>query len=73
MSVNEKLFNIVAEILEIESNDVSVDLVLDESNWDSLAVITFISEVDSEFDIVVSPSKVANVKKVSDLITLVAE
>ena len=71
MSIENKLLEIVAEIVEVEIEDLSLDTELNEDNWDSLAVITFISEVDSEFDIVVSPSKVAEVTKISDLLELI--
>lgn len=71
MSIENKLLEIVAEIVEVEIEDLSLDTELNEDNWDSLAVITFISEVDSEFDIVVSPSKVAEVTKISNLLELI--
>ncbi|KJG09218.1 acyl carrier protein [Photobacterium kishitanii] len=71
MSTESKLLEIIAEIIEVEIEDISLDTELNEENWDSLAVITFISEVDSEFDMVVSPSKVSEVSKISDLLELI--
>lgn len=69
MSNVNKLLEIVSEIIEVD--DVSLDTELNEGNWDSLAVITFISEADNEFDRVVSPSQLAKVTKVSDLLELI--
>ena len=69
MSNVNQLLEIVAEILEVD--DVSLDTTLNEENWDSLAVVTFISEADNEFDKVVSPSEVNKVTKVADLLELI--
>ena len=69
MSDVKKLLEIVSEIIEID--DVTLDTELNEGNWDSLAVITFISEADNEFDKVVAPSQLAKVTKVSDLLALI--
>ncbi|MGU5708812.1 phosphopantetheine-binding protein [Aeromonas hydrophila] len=69
MSDVNKLLEIVSEIIEID--DVTLDTELNEGNWDSLAVITFISEADNEFDKVVAPSQLAKVTKVSDLLALI--
>lgn len=65
----KKLLEIVSEIIEV--GDVTLDTELNEGNWDSLAVITFISEVDNEFNKVVAPSQLAKVTKVSDLLELI--
>lgn len=69
MSDVEKLLEIVSEIIEMD--DVTLDTELNEGNWDSLAVITFISEADNEFDKVVAPIQLAKVTKVSDLLELI--
>ncbi|WP_412501515.1 acyl carrier protein [Shewanella chilikensis] len=69
MNVQDKLLEIVAEILE--DDDVTLDTELNDENWDSLAVVTFISEADNEFDKMISPSLLNNVEKVSDLLELV--
>ncbi|ACA85952.1 acyl carrier protein [Shewanella woodyi] len=71
MSKESKLLEIIAEILEVEVNEVNLDTQLDEDSWDSLAVVTFISEVDSNFDVVVSPSLVGGAETVKQLIDLV--
>jgi acyl carrier protein len=69
MSNINQLLEIVAEILEVD--DISLETELNEDNWDSLAVVTFISEADNEFDKVVSPSEVNKVTKVADLLELI--
>ncbi len=65
----QKLLDIVAEIIEMD--DVTLETELNEDNWDSLAVVTFISEVDNEFDKIVSPSQVIKAAKVAELLELI--
>jgi acyl carrier protein len=69
MSKENQLLEIIAEILEEDSVQLTTDL--EEGNWDSLAIVSFISEVDSEFDIILAPAKVAEAKLVSDLVNMV--
>ncbi|EGQ8204321.1 TPA: acyl carrier protein [Vibrio cholerae] len=69
MSIENKLLEIISDILEID--DVTLETELNEENWDSLAVVTFISEADNEFDKVVSPSEVNKATKVADLLELI--
>jgi len=69
MSKETKLLAIVAGILEVGSVDLQTEL--NEGNWDSLAVLTFISDADAEFDIVVSSEKVVSVTSVAQLLKLI--
>lgn len=71
MSKLQQVIEIISEIMEVDSTDITLATELDETVWDSLAVVTFISEVDSKFDQILSPSDVGAVKKVSDLVNLV--
>ncbi|EJA7359439.1 acyl carrier protein [Vibrio alginolyticus] len=69
MSIENKLLEVVSEIIEID--DVTLKTELNEENWDSLAVVTFISEVDNEFDKIVSPSEVGKATSIADLLALI--
>ena len=69
MSIENQLLEIVSEIIELD--DVTLETELNEDNWDSLAVVTFISEADNEFDKVVSPSEVNKAKSIADLLALI--
>ncbi len=71
MKNEAKFLEIIADILELEVSEVSLTTELNEAQWDSLAVVTFISEIDSEFDVVVAPQKVAEVSKVQELFDLI--
>jgi acyl carrier protein len=71
MSKTNQILEIIAEILEVEVEEITLENELDEDSWDSLAVVTFISEIDSNFDQVIAPTAVNEVKTVADLIALV--
>jgi acyl carrier protein len=71
MSKANQILEIIAEILEVEVEEITLATELDEDSWDSLAVVTFISEIDSNFDQVIAPTAVNEVKTVADLIALV--
>jgi acyl carrier protein len=71
MSKKNKLIEIVAEILECEVEEVSLETELDEAVWDSLAIVSFMAEADSEFGKTLSPTEVGAVKSVKDLLDLI--
>lgn len=71
MSKESKLLEIVAEVLEVDIEEVTLSTELDEDNWDSLAIVTFISEIDSSFDLILSPESVGEAKTVAQLAALI--
>lgn len=71
MSKESQLLDIVAEILELEVNEISFETKLDDSNWDSLAVVSFIAEVDSEFGKILSPKDVSSAENIKSLLDLI--
>lgn len=71
MNKEQQVLEIIAEILEVDASELTLDSPLDETVWDSLAVVTFISEIDSIFDQIISPKKAGTVKTVADLLELV--
>jgi acyl carrier protein len=62
----------LAEILEVEVDQVTPDLDLDESGWDSLAVVSTIALIDDVFDVTVHPDRLGECKTVADIEKLVA-
>lgn len=61
----------LAEILEVEVDEVTPEMELGES-WDSLAVVSTIALIDDVHDVMVSPDKLAECKTVSEIEQLVA-
>jgi acyl carrier protein len=71
MNKVEKILDIIADIMEVDVNEIDINTELNEDIWDSLAVVTYISEVDSTFEQIISPVRVSSAKTVSDLVDLV--
>ncbi len=67
MSKEQKLIEIIADILELE--DVTLETALDP--WDSLAMISFIVEASEAFECEISPEDLREAKIVNDLTSLV--
>lgn len=57
----------LAEILEVEIEDVTPALELEESVWDSLAVVSTIALIDEVFDRTVSADSLLECKTVGDI------
>ncbi len=57
----------LAEILEVEIEDVSPALELEESVWDSLAVVSTIALIDEVFDRTVSADALLECTTVGDI------
>lgn len=62
----------LAEILEVEPDEVSSEMTLDEGSWDSLAVVSTIALIDDVFDITVHPKKLGECKTVGEVEALIA-
>ena len=61
-----------AEILDIESSDITMDVPLDSvSDWDSMAVVSFIALADSEYHKSLSGDDINAAETVRDLFKLV--
>lgn len=70
----ELFFASLAKILRVEPGSIKMDDQLDEiAEWDSLAVVTFLTMADSELGVRVSPPAVINCKTVADLMRLIAK
>ena len=63
----------LAEILEVDEDQINSDLQLEEGSWDSLAVVSTIALIDDVYDIQVHPNGIAECKTVGDLEKLIAD
>lgn len=61
------LLELVAEILEVEVDEVALTDELEAVGWDSLANISFIAEVDEATGVTIEADELANAKTVADL------
>ncbi len=66
---NEKLLREIENLLSINPGSITIDKNLkDIEEWDSMALITFIAMIDSEYGKVVSATELRNCITVADLI-----
>jgi acyl carrier protein len=61
----------LAEILEVEVDQVTPELRLEEGGWDSLAVVSTIALIDDVYDVTVHPDKLGQCQTVADIEKLV--
>lgn len=62
----------LAEILEVEVEEVSADMTLEEGSWDSLAVVSTIALIDDVYDVTVHPNALGECKTVGQVEALIA-
>ncbi|ABY31195.1 acyl carrier protein [Methylorubrum extorquens] len=62
----------LAEILEVEPNQVTADLRLESTSWDSLAVVSTIALIDEQYDKAVNATALAACETVGDIERLIA-
>ena len=70
MSVEEKVINIVNEVLGVEA---SVEDTFDDLYADSLDLIDIIIECEQEFGYPITDDKVQNLKTIQDLVNLITD
>jgi len=68
MDLKEKI-ELVAEILEIDSNDFDLETQLDTlEQWDSMAALSYIVVMGEKFGISPNPEDVKNLKTIQDIV-----
>tara|TARA_B100000780_G_C21031585_1_gene413638 strand:- start:178 stop:402 length:225 start_codon:yes stop_codon:yes gene_type:complete len=60
-----------AQILDMDKKDVLGDVMLDESIWDSLAVVGTAALIDEEYSKIVDGEKLTNCKSINELMDLI--
>jgi acyl carrier protein len=74
MTMEDKIIKIVAEILEMDEKRISLETTQQEiEEWDSLAHIRMIAEIEEQLGVLVPIEKVAEIYTVKDLIQAVQE
>ena len=67
----ENFFNEFASLLDVERASLSENVLLNDLDWDSMAVISTIALVDEIFDIVISGDALINCATISDIFSLI--
>lgn len=72
--MDQKTFmGILAKILEANEATLSSAVILNDMDWDSLATISFIAEIDSALGVSVDADLLARALTVGDLYSVVTE
>ena len=67
MTNNEKM-EIIADILELELNEITVESVLNDiETWDSVAILSFIAVMNEEFNKYPMANEIKSYRTVGDL------
>ena len=67
---NTEKIDLLADMFEVETDDIQPELTLDSLAWDSIKRITFIALVDEHFKKAASGAALKELKTVSDLLEI---
>ena len=74
MSVEEKIRNIMGEILGVDENEITEESAIgDITRWDSLNHLRIIAEVEKAFSIQFTPDILMDIEDFGDLVHAVQE
>ena len=72
--MDEKFKLLIAEALEMDVDDVNEGFALDpEDNWDSVALLSAISAIDTQYGIQLNGEKLAGCRSLSEVFELIAK
>ena len=73
MSIEEKVINIVKDVLGMEDEKVTSEDTFEDLYADSLDLVEIIIECEQEFGYPITDDKVQNLKTVGDLVNLITD
>ena len=73
MGIEEKVINIVKDVLGMDGEKVTSEDTFDDLYADSLDLIEIIIECEKEFSYPITDDKVQNLKTVGDLVNLITD
>ena len=69
----ETLKNIIAEVLQVDPDEISMDTTFDDLGGDSLDLYQIILEVQDKLSVEVDEEKVAAIKTVAEAVELIQD
>lgn len=70
--MDDKFKLLISEALEMDIADVNENLTLDpEENWDSIALLSVISEIDTQYSIQLDGDELAECRTISEVYGLI--
>ena len=74
MEVKDRVIEIIAEVLEVQPSEISLDSTVgDFPKWDSLGHLNILQSVQDEYDIELAPEEIIDLEDVNDIIKIVEE
>lgn len=67
----DKFLEFVADIMEVDVSELSMDTPYNEGKWDSLMMLTLVMELEAEYGVPIPMEALGNVKTMNDLYKLV--
>ena len=72
--MNDKIISIIASVLQVPTEDVTVDTEIGElDEWDSLRNVTIFAELQRQFGIKITQDMLVDLENVADIIDLVVD
>jgi acyl carrier protein len=71
MEKTKKVREIIALVLEIDTNQMTEDILIEDvTNWDSLSILRVMTALEEEFSIKIPLHKFLEAKKISDIYSI---
>lgn len=67
----DKFLEFVADIMEVDVSELSMDTPYNEGKWDSLMMLTLVMELEAEYGVSIPMEALGSVKTMADLYKLV--
>lgn len=72
MEVKEKVFEIIANVLNVNVTEITLESTVgDFPSWDSLGQLNILQSVQDEFDVEFEPEEMMDIEDVNDIIKAV--
>ena len=70
---NEKKMELLADIFDVEVDELTSEIELDSLDMDSVTVLSFIAMMDEEFGKEIKGSEVRSLKTIQDMLDIMKE
>ena len=67
----EKFIEFVAEVMEVNVSEISLETPYKEGKWDSIMMLTLVMELEAEYGVSIPMESLERVKTLADLYELV--
>ena len=63
----ERLWELVAEMMEVEVSEISMETLYNAGKWDSLMMLTLVMEPEAEYGVSIPMESIGGIKTMMDL------